>query len=449
MVGQVTLIKKVLVVSGDALPLPGYPTSGAGLRAWGIGQGLRSRGFEVTFAMPQVAVRQDLGSLACDVDVRPWLPDTLERVIAGAHPDAVVFCHWPSVQIRKRLDVPTVIDFHGPHMLERAFQGLNHTGSNALTKIEALRKADFFTCAGEKQRLYFLAWLLASGIDISQPRIASVPVCLSPELPELMPAPTEITLVYGGVYLPWQDPFLSLTVTAEVLDTAQRGMLYLYGGKHPSIPIAVPPIFATLEKQLRANPRVSFGGVLPRDQLIEAYRRATAAVDLMAYNYERELAFTTRTVEYMWCGLPVIYNDYAELSALIREYDAGWILDPSDRAGLTQVLEEVLDNPAVASLRGRNAQRLVREHLTWDRAIAPLAAFLSSPQSCEANEADIASFVAAELGTAHFWDHWSSVKRKDTRALLEDGIRHFRQGGFTQLARETVGFARRRLHSND
>jgi hypothetical protein len=87
------LIKKVLVVSGDALPLPGYPTSGAGLRAWGIGQGLRSRDFEVTFAMPQVAVRQDFGPLTCDVDVRPWLPDTLERVIAGAHPDAVVFCH--------------------------------------------------------------------------------------------------------------------------------------------------------------------------------------------------------------------------------------------------------------------------------------------------------------------------------------------------------------------
>ena len=36
--------------------------------------------------------------------------------------DAVLFCHWPAMQLRRRLDVPTVIDFHGPHMLERAFQ---------------------------------------------------------------------------------------------------------------------------------------------------------------------------------------------------------------------------------------------------------------------------------------------------------------------------------------
>jgi hypothetical protein len=445
----VTLVKRVLIVSGDVLPLPNYPTSGAGLRAWGIGHGLRSHGFEVTFAMPQVAVRQDIKSPTRDYDVRPWLPDTLERVIAEARPDAVVFCHWPSVQIRKRLDVPTIIDFHGPHMLERAFQGLGRAGSNALTKIEALRKADFFTCAGEKQRLYFLAWLLASGIDISQPRIASIPVCLSPELPEPLPPPTEVAFVYGGVYLPWQDPSLSLTVTANVLDAANRGMLYLFGGKHPSIPIAVPPTFVALEKQLRANPRVSFQGILPRDELIEAYRGATAAVDLMAYNYERELAFTTRTVEYMWCGLPVIYNNYAELSPLIHDYNAGWILDPNDRDGLIQVVQELLDNPATASICGRNAQRLVREHLTWDRAIAPLVAFLSSPQLCEANEADIASFVATELGTRHFWDRWSSVKRKDAGALFEDGIRHFRQGGLTQLARETLGFARRRLHVNN
>ena len=262
---------------------------------------------------------------------------------------------------------------HGDRLPRTAYAGAGvpgagAAGSNALVKIEALRKADYFTCAGEKQRLYFLAWLLASGIDVTQPCIASIPVCLSPDLPAPLPAPGEVTFVYGGIYLPWQDPSLSLTVTADVLFSADRGTLRLFGGKHPSIPIEVPPTFAALEKTLRGNPRVCFEGVHPRDELVEAYRRATAAVDLMAYNYERELAFTTRTVEYMWCGLPVIYNDYAELSSLIREYNAGWVLDPADRDGVAQVIRDILDTPEAAHVRGRNAQRLVREHLTWDRA---------------------------------------------------------------------------------
>ena len=143
-------------------------------------------------------------------------------------------------------------------------------------KIEALRKADYFTCAGEKQRLYFLAWLLASGIDVTQPCIASIPVCLSPDLPVPQPAPGDVTFVYGGVYLPWQDPSLSLTVTVEALAARARGTLRLFGGKHPAIPIEVPPTFVALERMLRDNPRVRFEGMQPRDKVVEAYRCADA-----------------------------------------------------------------------------------------------------------------------------------------------------------------------------
>jgi len=75
----------------------------------------------------------------------------------------------------------------------------------------------------------------------------------------------------------------------------------------------------------------------------------------------------------------------------------------------------------------------------------PLVAFLTSPQRRKENEADVVSFVAAELGETHFWDGWTSVREKGPRSLFADAARHFRQGGLTQLTRETTGFARRRL----
>jgi len=435
------LAQRVIVVSGDVLPLPGYPTSGAGLRAWGLGQGLRAHNFDVTFAMPAASWRADASLPPAD---KPLLWDhfNLESLLRDAKPDAVVFQHWPCVLLRERLDVPTIIDFHGPHILERAFQKFGDVSTNLAAKIGAIRKADFYTCAGEKQKGYFLTWLLLGGIDLSQERICVVPVGLEPDLPIPSPDPNAINFVYGGVYLPWQNPTLALNIVAEVLTERGKGTLRLFGGRHPVIPaevLPVPPLFAELEKHLAGNPHVRFEGMRPRDELIETYRRATVAVDLMAHNYERELAFTTRTVEYMWCGLPVIYNDYADLSALIRQFDAGWALDPNDPVALRRVVEEILDDPRRARQRGQNAQRLVRERLTWDRTIKPLADFLRAPRMQTTLAPDLIA-ITTTLQTGAL-----APAPRSWRRIARAAWQHYRQGGFWQLARAAVGFLRRRL----
>jgi glycosyltransferase involved in cell wall biosynthesis len=426
--------------------MPGLPTSGAGLRAWGLGKGLKAHGFEVDFAMPTATTQIETSQTKIDHDVLLWDPYNLEHLIHNEHPDAVVFCHWPSVQIKKRLDVPTVIDLHGPHLLERAFQNLGQVGDNALRKIEAFRKADYFICAGEKQKPYFLAWLLASGINVTRKCLDVVPVCLSPDLPSPRPSVDSIKFVYGGVYLPWQNPTLGLTTVAKVLKEQNTGTLHLFGGSHPLIPIDIPPIFQEIEEELQDYPRVHFEGMHPHDELITTYLRATVAIDLMQYNYERELAFTTRTVEYMWCGLPVIYNNYAELAPLIREYEAGWVLDPTDRKGIEDIIHTILNQPNLAYERGRNAQRLVLDHLTWDQAVKPLAAFLKEPQINTYPVEDLPTSVASAVGVKRFWSRWSSVGRKGIKKLLSEAFYHLKKGGVSDLISETLNFVRRRLN---
>jgi glycosyltransferase involved in cell wall biosynthesis len=439
------LAKKVIVVSADVLPYPGYPTSGAGLRAWGLGQGLRANGFDVIFAMPIDAYRSDIPFPADDKPVL-WEYRKLESILRSMRPDAVIFGHWPAMQLEKRLDVPSIIDFHGPHMMERAFQRFGNLATNAVPKIDAIRKADYFICAGEKQKAYFLAWLLISGIDLSKQRISAVPVCLSPDLPLPSPDLGEITFVYGGVYLPWQDPSLSLTTVADVLAKRNTGMLRLFGGKHPffsSEVLPIPPVFRELEARFADHPHVRFEGTHPRDQLLKRYMCATVAVDLMTHNYERELAFTTRTVEYMWCGLPVIYNNYADLAPLIRDYEAGWVLDPTDRIGLEHVIEDILEHPERAYARGQNAQRLVRERLTWDKAVEPVIAFLNATSVPTAPVPDLVASVATELGVRDFWDEWHFRHKRRPLTPVEAAWRHFQQGGISQLAPAVLRYFRR------
>lgn len=371
------MTKRILVLSGDILPYPGLPTTGAGLRAWGLGKGLEATGHEVVLAMPRSAVehRDDLPeTLQSLLYEKTALPAFLERHA----PDVVICQHWHLANcFEVPAGVPLVIDLHGPLLLEVLFQDNPALDGLRRAKINALRKADFFTCAGSNQKYYFQAWLLMAGHDLRQPVIEVIPVSVSPELPP-HGSDDEAAFVYGGVFLPWQDPVAGLTTLVECLERRQQGRLKFFGGKHPVV-AAPTRRFEALNAQLRHSARVTMMPTIPRDRLIQEYCRATAAFDVMQRNAERELAFTTRTVEYLWCGLPVIYNDYAELAGYIREYQAGWALDPQDAPALRSVIDSILDDPALVAERSANAQRLVRERLTWDRTIAPLDAFCRAP----------------------------------------------------------------------
>lgn len=368
---------RILVISGDILPYPGCPTTGAGLRAWGLGKGLESQGHDVLLAMPQNSVEKSK-RIPDGIESLLYTHRDLPRFLGRHKPDVVVLQHWWLANyLDQPPEMPLVIDFHGPLLLETQFQANPALEKLRRDKIFALHKADFFTCAGAKQRYYFFPWLMLAGCDLREEIIQTIPVSLSPELPEHQ-SQGEISFVYGGVFLPWQDPAVGLFTLVECLEHRGRGLLKFFGGKHPVVTVPTGK-FEELRAQLHQSSRVQIQPMIPRDQLIQEYCRSHVAIDIMQRNAERELAFTTRTVEYLWCGLPVIYNDYAELAALIKEYHAGWTLDPGDQKSLRLVIEAMLDAPEEVAQRGRNAQQLVRECLTWDKTIAPLDAFCRNP----------------------------------------------------------------------
>ncbi len=307
-----------------------------------------------------------------------WTIGTLSEVIARSHAEIVIACNWPVAANIHHCPVPLVLDQHGPHLLERQYQAaFRGFDENARAKRLALSKADYFSCAGDLQRLYFLPWLMEAGFQLDDGRISSIPVSLSPDLPP-HDFSDELTFVYGGVFLPWQDPRGGLQEVLAQLRQRECGRLKFFGGKHPVYPVDTG-LFEALRTQLESHPRVRVQPMVAHDDLVEAYRHAHVAVDLMARNPERELAFTTRTVEYLWCGLPVIYNDYAELSRLIREYRAGWTIDPNDPEAIRAAVNEAFERPDLVREYSRNAQRLVRERLTWDRTIEPLDAICRAP----------------------------------------------------------------------
>lgn len=376
--------KRILIITCEMLPLPGMPVRGGGLRVWGLGQGLKASGHEVLYSIPKEAVAQNV-DLPASYKKLLHEPETINEIVLEVMPDVVIVEQWGLASYLDDLKIPLVIDLHGPLSLENAFKKGSNFLSDAITKIDTLAKADLLVCPGEYQKQYFLSWFLLAGAEPQDAPIEVVPVAFDKKLPK-HEWPNSLKFVYGGATWPWIDPFPGLEELARKVAVDEKASLDLYVGSppinydHPLYAIN-KDVFKDYRKRLEGYQSVAIHDFVPRDELINIYRQSSVAFDLYQKNTERQLAFTTRTVEYLWCGLPVIYGDYGELADDIQQYDAGWTINPNDQKALFAVLDEIFSRPEIVHQKGENAQKLARERYTWDQAVKPLARFVSDPKS--------------------------------------------------------------------
>ena len=375
---------KILVFCSDLLPLPGLPTSGGGLRSWQMIASLGNLGHEIIVSMPTFTYlgRRFAASIPEEICQNAWTPENQDELVERHRPDAVLFTSsWIVDRLLEDHDCLKLYDLDGPMLLEMHYKGEREQGINAQAKVERLSQADFVFCAGQRQRSYFLPFLLLAGFSPEQLlEFPVVPMAADPLLPMHEPSP-RIEMVTGGGFYPWQDPRAGLRAVCRGVEEAagtDQVRLRIFGRSH-GVTADDDRQFQDLAEELGALPFVEFNDFMPRDQLIEEYRRAWFAVELHQRNPERELAVTTRTIDFLWCGLPVLYNDYGELADLICQYDAGWTVDPADVQAIGRCVAEILRRPEQIIAKGVNAQQLVRERLTYPQAIAPLARFLESP----------------------------------------------------------------------
>lgn len=378
---------RVLVLASEVVPLPGLPTTGGGLRGWTLARGLEAAGFEVVLVFP----REPLAALAPELSreiLDAAQPHTFAwadpaAAIAAHHPDVVVCCSWILASQLDTCPVPLAVDVAGPMLLEFLYQNPEKAAALGERKPRGLGLADYVTCAGERQRAYFYPWLMFAGFDRAalEERVGVVPISTAPGLPASPPPGNpEPRILFAGLALPWQDPSVPLRAVLDALDRRGRGVLDCYVSEHPVHSHGVTWL-AQLRERAKTHPRLIVRENRPRPYatMLELFRQADLAFDLFARNPERELAFNTRTVDYLACGVPPLYSDYAELATAITRYDAGVTVDPADPAAIALALDALLDDPDGLAARRANARHLVDDHLTWDRTIAPLAAWCAVP----------------------------------------------------------------------
>jgi len=365
---------KALIFATDVLPCPGLPTSGTALRTFGFKSGFESQGCETRVCVPKMAFETTWSKASAELRLElaqfePYLFDHLnsDHLVYDYQPDFVYCGHWPAAHFTKRPDCPVVIDLAGPHLLERFYQGSGDYAGGIIAKLNALSSADYFIVSGNRQREYFTSFLIRAGIEELDQRIILAPMALPPICPtRTRISGQEMKFLFAGIFLPWQDPSVGLKAVVSTLTRENKGLLRLIGGTHPTYPVP-PGVYESLFESFKSSSRVSRSELLPLEKLNEEMLQSDVAVDLMAWNLERELAVTIRTTTYLASGLPVIYNNFSDLSELIDKYNAGWTVNPTDEVAIGKVVSEILANPDEVVRRSTNARHLAESEFAWDK----------------------------------------------------------------------------------
>ncbi len=340
--------RRVAVVSSCAPPLPGHPVTGGGLRTAQLIATLRSDKHSVVTLIEGGALPD-----GAPKDLIPFAPETLGARLREAKPSVIVLEQWALASWLGEPaeggapDVPLVIDLHGSLLLENVYRrGSLDVVLDGKTKLDALRRADLLLTPAAAQVHHFGSWAALAGFDPRELPLELLPLATPGAVPPAReePAP-KLRMVYGGARWPWIDSLAALEVAADVVTdrSGSRLDVFTYEPPRHGMPFEEDlGSWADVDRVLEGRGKriVRHGRTEHAAWLAFLTSTATVALDLWEPNPERMLAATTRTIEFLAAGLPVVTMAGACWAEELVATGAGWSVPAGP--GFRQALSELL-----------------------------------------------------------------------------------------------------------
>jgi glycosyltransferase involved in cell wall biosynthesis len=89
----------------------------------------------------------------------------------------------------------------------------------------------------------------------------------------------------------------------------------------------------------------------------------------------RRVAWPVKVCDYLSCGLPIITPGHGEWGQVIADHGCGVVTPTSSGAEFATALQQFADREAWEEM-ARNAIALVRNEMSWQRLLEPLAQVL-------------------------------------------------------------------------
>ena len=374
---------------------------GPAIRAWNLAAQLATE-HQVTLAGTAGADRAHPA-----MDVRAIGGDDVESLAGAADvifaPTSVVRRH-PAVVSSGR---PLCIDMYDPTHLENLEPvgvggGDEHRDAVAhqVSVInDDLRHGDFFLCASERQRDFWIGSLISLGrvnpttyeadptlrnlIDVVPFGIDPTPPApddgvLRRAFPEI--GPDDPVLLWGGGVYNWFDPISLVRAVDRLRVRRPTVRLVFLGMQHPNPEIPAMRVATELRAdsdRLGLTGRHVFfnSGWVPYEDRGAYLLDADIGVSTHLAHVETHFSFRTRVLDYLWAGLPTVLTGGDTLSQEISMAGLGASVPPGDPDAIAAAIDRLLDSPPA-----RVAVAEFGAHYRWDRVARPLLAFCRSPR---------------------------------------------------------------------
>ena len=377
---------RVFVISNDVVPGLGMPVAAPGLRAFGLAEGLRANGVRTKTLVARGFVERRWTRFGRAVP-HPVAPDTevvaadaLSRHLKANAPAVAVMINSNQVEhLRPMEGVRYVLDFFAPKMLEELYHhGEEYPGKELKSlrrrKIRAIQLADAFICNGRKKLPYFLGWMLQADRDVRHLPLEVVNMCV-PVGGGKAKTGERVRLAVAGYLQSWSTLGDWVGELEKRLDRPGVGLDLLvprhWGGGGGRTHASKGDL-----DRISGHPAVTTHGTMNFSGFLDFLAGVDVTVDLFQHNLEREYAMVTRSVVSLARGVPVVHPPFTEVSAMISEYDAGWLADPTDRRAVGAALDEAIEDPDAVRRKKENARALARDLLDPAVAVKPLVEIL-------------------------------------------------------------------------
>jgi GT2 family glycosyltransferase/glycosyltransferase involved in cell wall biosynthesis len=462
--------RKVLVITGDAIT---ERMAGPAIRAWNIAATL--------------AGEHDVHLVTVNPLAAP--PPAPFRVSAAVRRDLAAPIEWADIVIlqghvlelapalkNQHSQKIVVCDLYDPMHLELLEQGKGSADDKrakdliGITKVldAQLERGDFFLCASERQRHFWLGHLAALGRlsprlydadPTTQSLLAVVPFGLSPQPPartgpglrsrvDGIGETDHVVLWAGGIYS-WFDPLTLVRAIEKLRQRRSDIRLVFLGMRHPNPEVIEMDIGA---RTVRLADSLCLTGThvffnehwVPYEERQNWLLDADCGVTTHFEHVETTFAFRTRVLDYLWAGLPIVTTDGDAFADLVREEKLGVVVPAEDVDALADALERALyDTEFISACTARIAA--VAQRFAWPTALSPLVEFCRDPRPAADRLPGSADLVVTDPLRGR------QMLRRDVDLVRE----YLADGGPKELARRVAGrvlkvakTARQKQHDN-
>lgn len=439
------MLTRILILSNDAI---GAKMAGPAIRSWELANEL-SREHEVTLVVAAASHRPTKKFAVVGAAGRKLGP------LMVTH-DVVIFQGPRLVPMLRALyfNKPLVIDLYDPYpiahleesrVLPETKRDWPRSAALDIARLQLLA-GDFFICAGERQRDFWIGSL--AGVGRLRPALYAVDPGLRGlidvvpfGIPREPPAAThrvlkgirpgigeaDTVLLWGGGIWNWLDPATPIKAFAK-LSHRPDIKLFFMGLARPNsggVNYHTAEAAVSLSQELGLYERTVFFNRdwVSYDDRVNYLLESDVGLSAHGDHLEAHFAFRTRLLDCIWAGLPIICTEGDELGGLVKQEGLGVVVPCGDPDSMAAGILRLVDDLALRKSCRQNLERLA-PRLSWRQVAQPLAEFCAAPK------------VAVDKNRARRAKLISQGAQLLTRMLLGD----LRSEGAAQTGRRVLRF---------